>query len=315
MSDRKYVGLIGAGSIGCWLGGRLKAAGHDVAVLREEARIDTREEIIVLEEDDEETRVKLPVLSELEPKPDILLVAVKAMYLPQVAPLIAANADASTLVLPLQNGVPFWFMPGETIVDVDPVGSVAASVPPGQVIGNVVHASASRKGDWIRIKKADKLMLGEPGGAVSGRVTGLVNLFTEAGVPAEASDQIRTDIWYKLWGNLTLNPISALTLETVDRLLADPQIVALIAGAMEECRTIGEAIGCPITETVEERLDVARTLGVFKTSMLQDLEAGRPLEYKALVAAPRSIAAKRGIPTPHIDHILGLIRVLDAKLH
>ncbi|MEN3972283.1 2-dehydropantoate 2-reductase [Sphingomicrobium sp. XHP0235] len=314
MSDKKYIGLIGAGSIGCWLGGRLKAAGHDVAILREERRRDTHDEIIVLVENGEESRVKLPVLSELAPKPDILLVAVKAMYLQQVAPLIAANSDDHTLVLPLQNGVPFWFMGDKPVADIDPVGSVLHSVPRGQVIGNVVHASVDRKGDWIRIKKADTLLLGEPGGAVSQRVIDLVSMFRDAGVPAQQSDHIRSDIWYKLWGNLTLNPISALTRETVDRLLADEDVVSLITGAMEECRTIGEAIGCPISESVEARLDVARTLGVFKTSMLQDLEAGRPLEWKALVAAPRSIARQHGIETPFIDTILGLTRVLDQGL-
>ena len=314
MSEMKRVGLIGAGSVGCWVGGRLKAAGHDVAILREEHRIENREEIIVLVEDKEETRVKLPVLAALDPKPDVLLVAVKSMYLAQVAPLIAATAGPDTLVLPLQNGVPFWFLGKKPVLAVDPVGSVKAAVPKENVIGTVVHASASRKGDWIRIHKADKLLLGEPEGPATTRVRDLVALCKAAGLPAQASEDIRADIWYKLWGNLTVNPISALTRETTDRLLADEDVVALMTAAMEECRTIGEAIGCGIDESVEDRLAVTRKLGVFKTSMLQDLEAGRPLEWKALVAAPRAIARDQGIETPAIDHILGLIRLLDGKL-
>ncbi|MCJ7421432.1 ketopantoate reductase family protein [Sphingomicrobium astaxanthinifaciens] len=312
MSDKKFIGIIGAGSIGCWLGGRLKAAGHEVAILREPKRISGDNEIIVLEEGEEETRVELPVWDALDPKPDLILLAVKAMYLPQVAPLLATNMKDDTLVLPLQNGVPFWFLEDTTVVDVDPVGSLRAAVPIGNVIGTVVHASVSRTGDWIRVGTADKLLLGEPSGAQSARVTELVRLFREAGVPAEQDEHIRSAIWYKLWGNLTINPLSALTRQTVDRLLDDEQLVGFIRTGMEECRRIGEAIGCPIADSVDDRLEVTRKLGVFKPSMLQDVEAGRPLEWKALVAAPRAIAREHGIDTPAIDALLGMIRQLDG---
>ena len=314
MSEKKYIGIIGAGSIGCWLGGRLKAAGHEVAILREEKRIEADNEIIVVEEDGEEVRVDLPVWSALDPKPDIILLAVKAMYLPEVAALAAANMRGDTLVLPLQNGVPFWFIEGETIVDVDPVGSVRAAIPRENIVGNVVHASVSRKGDWITVNKADKLLLGEPSGSHSARVAELVTMFREAGVPTEQDLSIRSAIWYKLWGNLTINPLAALTRQTTDRLLGDKDLVAFMTGCMDECRRIGDAIGCGIDETIEDRLDVTRTLGVFKPSMLQDLEAGRILEYNALVAAPRAIARKHGIETPGIDALLGMIRQLDASL-
>ncbi|WP_265587189.1 ketopantoate reductase family protein [Sphingomicrobium arenosum] len=313
MSKKTFIAIIGAGSIGCWLGGRLKDAGHEVAILREEKRIERENEIIVLKEGEEETRVELPVWEALDPKPDIILLGVKAMFLPQVAPLIAANMKDDTLVLPLQNGVPFWFG-DETVIDVDPVGSVRAAMPIGNVIGTVVHASASRKGDWITIGKADKLLLGEPSGSHSSRVADLVKLFRDAGVPAEQSDRIGRDIWYKLWGNLTINPLSALTRQTVDRLLDDEDVLSFIRAGMEECAAIGEAIDCAITDSVDDRLDVTRTLGVFKPSMLQDVEAGRPLEWRALVAAPRAIARQHGIDTPAIDALLGMIRQLDGGL-
>ncbi|MCM8557807.1 ketopantoate reductase family protein [Sphingomicrobium sediminis] len=314
MKKPTYIGVIGAGSIGCWLGGRLKAAGHEVAILREEERIKAPHENLVIKEGEEEERVQVPVLSALDPKPDILLVAVKAMFLPDVAPLIAANMSEETLVLPLQNGVPYWFMKDETIVDVDPVGSVRTAIPRDQTIGTVVHAAVSRQGDWINVKKADTLLLGEVDGGTSERVAALTALFRDAGVPSEEDEDIRRAIWYKIWGNLTMNPLSALTRETMDRLLADEQLLVLVRGAMEELREVGAAIGCPIEQSVDDRLDVARTLGVFKTSMLQDLEAGRPLEWKALVAAPRAIAKSKGIDTPFIDSILGLIRLLDRSL-
>ncbi|MCJ8190900.1 ketopantoate reductase family protein [Sphingomicrobium aestuariivivum] len=314
MSNKKFVAIIGAGSVGCWLGGRLRAAGHEVAILREKSRIQRDNEIIVLEEGEEEERVELPVWEALEPKPDIILLAVKAMFLPQVAPLLAANMKEDTLVLPLQNGVPFWFAGDETVIDVDPVGSVRTAVGQANIIGTVVHASVSRKGDWITVGKADKLLLGEPSGSHSARVAELVQLFRDAGVPSAQSDNIRNDIWYKLWGNLTINPLSALTRQTVDRLLDDEDVLSFIRRGMEECAAIGEAIGCSISDSIDDRLDVTRTLGVFKPSMLQDLEAGRPLEYKALVAAPRAIAREHGIETPAIDALLGMIRQLDGGL-
>ncbi len=154
-----------------------------------------------------------------------------------------------------------------------------------------------------------RLIIGEPAGGESERVARLAKLLADAGFTVEISPRIQRDIWYKLWGNMTMNPISALTGATSDRILDDPLIRRFCLEVMREAAAIGARIGCPITESGEDRIAVTRELGAFKTSMLQDVEAGKPLEIDALLTAVQEIGAKVGEPTPNIDTLLGLARL------
>ena len=165
----------------------------------------------------------------------------------------------------------------------------------------------------IAVQHADKLILGEPGGGLSERVADLAALFEGAGIRVEPSDNVRRAIWYKLWGNMTINPISALTRATADRILASEALKPFILAAMAEAAAVGAAIGCPIAESGEDRMAVTARLGAFKTSMLQDVEAGRRLELEALLGAPREIGARVGIATPHIDTLYALTKLLDES--
>ena len=161
----------------------------------------------------------------------------------------------------------------------------------------------------VRLGFGNRLILGEPAGGMSGRVERLAALLVRAGFDAEASADIRTDIWYKLWGNMTMNPVSAITGATADKVLDDPLVREFCLAAMQEAAAIGERIGCPITQGGADRIEVTRKLGAFKTSMLQDAEAGKALEIDALVASVHEIGRLVGVPTPAIGSLLGLVRL------
>jgi 2-dehydropantoate 2-reductase len=166
----------------------------------------------------------------------------------------------------------------------------------------------------VHIIHSEKLILGEPGGAPSARVDALCTLFENAGIRAERSDNIRSAIWYKLWGNATINPLSALTRSTADKLLDDPDIRALMAEAMNELAAVGAAIDCPIAQSAADRMAVTARLGAFKSSMLQDVEAGRTIELEALLGAPREIARRVELETPQLDRIYAMTRLMAENL-
>ena len=225
-----------------------------------------------------------------------------------------------TVVLPAMNGVPWWFFhglggahEGAAVRAVDPDGRVAAAIPLRHVIGCVVHATCSMvEPGFGRHGFGRGLIVGEPDGAVSPRVTALAGQLDAAGFETTVSKRIQADVWYKLWGNMTMNPMSALTGATCDRLLDDPLLDRFTLAIMAEAAAIGEKIGCPIRQSGEERNAVTRKLGAFKTSMLQDAEAGKPLEIDALLTAVSEIGGRVGVATPSTDALLGLTRVFAA---
>ena len=249
---------------------------------------------------------------------DVVVVSVKGPALPAVAAGIAPLLGADTVVLSAMNGVPWWFFDGVAgpcagmhLESVDPGGVVTAAIPARRVIGCVVHLNASAPEPGLVVHRTGNgLILGEPDGSASARVQQLAQLLARAGFDVTTSARIQNDIWYKLWGNLTFNPISALTGATGDRMLADPLVLAFCTAAMEEAARIGDRIGCAIKETPQQRHTVTRKLGAFRTSMRQDAEAGRPLEIDAIVGAAKEIGERVGVATPTIDALLGLIRLL-----
>jgi 2-dehydropantoate 2-reductase len=221
----------------------------------------------------------------------------------------------NTIIVPMLNGVPWWFVGDVRLNSVDPDDSIAEALPFEQILGCVVHASCSRSADGtVIVKHADKLIIGEPGGESSERLARLQGLFERAELRPDPSGNIRRAIWYKLWGNATINPLSALTRATCDKILADPECRAWMLAGMAELAAIGAAVGCPISESGEERMAVTARLGAFKTSMLQDVEAGRPIELEALLGAPREIARAHGIATPALDRLYGVSRLIAESL-
>jgi 2-dehydropantoate 2-reductase len=311
------IGVVGAGAIGGWIAARLALAGTAVSVLARGATLAAlRRDGLHLRQSEKATRIAVPASddpAELGIQ-DVLIVAVKAPALADAAEAARPMIGPETVIVPMLNGVPWWFTV-EPLVSVDPGGRIAAALPSERIIGCVVHAACSRpEPNHIVVKHADKLILGEIDGGISDRVLRLASLFERAQIKVEQSDNVRRAIWYKLWGNATINPLSALTRSTADRLLAEPHVRAWMLEAMAELAAIGAAIGCPISESGEDRMAVTAKLGAFKTSMLQDVEAGRPIELEALLGAPREIASRVGIPTPQLDRIYGLTRLVADNL-
>jgi 2-dehydropantoate 2-reductase len=318
------VCIVGAGAIGGFIGTRLARAGIAVsAIARGGTAAALRERGWRLEMDGELLTAPAHVAEEpreLGPQ-DLVVIAVKAPALADVAARIAPLLARDTVVLTAMNGVPWWFFDGLggrydglKIASIDAQGRIAAAIPTRHVIGCVVHVTCSTPEPGLaRHGFANRLIIGEPAGGASDRTAALADALQRAGFDAPISPRIQSDIWYKLWGNMTMNPISALTGATSDKILNDALITAFCLSAMREAAAIGTRIGCPIAQSGEDRMAVARQLGPFKTSMLQDLEAGKPLEIDALLTAVHEIGATVGEPTPQIDALLGLVR-LQARM-
>lgn len=294
------IGVIGAGAIGGWVAAKLAFAGNEVMALASRGPVD-RIEI-------EESGVgRTAQLGRFDGPADLLVIAVKAPALADAAKAAVPMIGPDTLVLPMLNGVPWWFADAP-LRSVDPDGSIAVELPQQQVVGCVVHASCRREERRVIVAHADKLILGDPDGAAGERVYRLCALFEAAGICPDPSNNIRRAIWYKLWGNATINPLSALTLATADRLLAELKPI-LLAG-MAELAAVGAAIGCPIDESGEARMAVTARLGAFKTSMLQDVEAGRQIELEALLGAPIELAHGAGVAVPNLENLYAMTRLM-----
>jgi 2-dehydropantoate 2-reductase len=325
------VTIIGAGAIGGLLGLKLAATGEaQVSALARGATLAAlREHGWRVKQGETLTAAPVAAAHPLEEADklgvqDLVVIAVKGPALAQVASSVAPLLGPQTLVLPAMNGVPWWFCKGvapfdqdgdDVLTSVDPDGAIGAAIPLANVIGCVVHASAATPAPGLVDHKMGRgLIIGEPGGGVSERVQRLAALLGRAGFEVKASEHVRLDIWYKLWGNLTMNPVSAITGATIDRLLDDPLVRAFCSSAMREAAAIGAKIGCAIEQSPEDRHEVTAKLGAFKTSMLQDVEAHRPIELDALVSVVREIGQRVQVPTPNIDALLGLTR-LFGRVH
>jgi len=315
------VCIYGAGAIGGWIGVKLAQAGCELSVVARGATLDTlQRDGLVLSQGDQ--RSSVPVKASDDPAQlgvqDLVIVAVKAPALAAVAERIAPLIGPATMVMTAMNGVPWWFLSGgfggdyagRRLAAIDPQGAIAAAIPDAHVIGCVVHASCALDGPAkVRLHFGNGLIVGEPSGLATPRVQALHALLQKAGFDARLSPQIQKDVWYKLWGNMTVNPISALTGCTTDLILNDDLVRGFISTVMLEARDIGERIGIPIAETPEDRHVVTRKLGAFKTSMLQDVEAGRAVELDALVSSVRELGQLTGVATPFTDALLGLARL------
>jgi 2-dehydropantoate 2-reductase len=309
--------VVGAGAIGEWIAAEMAIAGSDISVV---ARGDTLRLI-----DSEGLRLTengtthcVAVATAEDPAAlgvqELVVIAVKAPALPGIAAMLEPLIGPETLILPMLNGVPWWFT-NEPLWSVDPDCAIADAFPFAQIIGCVVHASCRREGpNHVHVVHADKVIFGEPAGGASERVEALRALFESAGVPSAASPDVRREIWYKLWGNATLNPLSALSRSTADRIHLDDEARAWMLEGMAELAAIGEAIGCGIDQSAEDRLRVTERLGAFRTSMLQDVEAGRPIELEALLGAPREIARRVDVPTPALDRLYSVTRLMAESL-
>jgi len=318
--------IYGAGAIGGWMGVKLAQAGCEVSVVARGATLTAlQQDGLVLHTGGE--RIAVPVQASEDPAAlgvqDVVVVAVKAPALASVAQRIGPLLGPQTIVLTAMNGVPWWFLSGgfggdvagRQLTAVDADGAIGRGIPAHHVIGGVVHASCSLDAPGaVRHHFGNGLIIGEPSGQATERVGALHALLLRAGFDATLSSAIQKDIWYKLWGNMTVNPISALTGATTDLILGDDLVRGFISAVMLEAKAIGARIGIPIADSPEDRHAVTRRLGAFKTSMLQDVEAGRAVELDALVSSVRELGQLTGVATPFTDALLGLARLRARQL-
>jgi 2-dehydropantoate 2-reductase len=318
------IAIIGAGAIGGWMGVKLANVGHDVSVL---ARGETLNVLrangltLITGEAHINASVKATDNAVDIGAVDLVVIAVKAPSLASVAASIAPLLSSQTIVVTAMNGVPWWFfarsdraLAQASLSSIDPSGSIAAAIPVSHVIGCVVHAACSIDAPAvIRHRMGNRLIIGEAVGGDSARLSQLRDALVHAGFDTEASTDIQRDIWFKLWGNMTMNPVSAITGATGDKILRDPLVRDFCTAVMREAKTIGAKIGIEIPDTPEQRHAVTEKLGAFKTSMLQDVESGKAIELDALVSAVREIGQRVNIATPNVDALLGLTRLMAQQ--
>ncbi len=314
------VCIYGVGAIGGWIGASLARAGCRVSVVARGATLQALQQHgLRVQRGEQVTTVQVEASDDPAAlgAQDLVVVAVKAPALAEVARRIAPLLVPETLVLTAMNGVPWWFLDvfggalaGTRLTSVDPEGDIARAIPTRHVIGCVVHASCALNGPgFVHHRFGNQLIIGEPSGEVTPRVRALAALLAQGGIETRIAEQIQKDCWYKLWGNMTVNPISLLTGATTDLIMGDPLVRDYLSAMMLEAREIGARIGVPIAEQPEDRHKVTMKLGAFKTSMLQDVEAGRPVELDALVGAVQELGRLTGVATPAIDSLFGLARL------
>ena len=334
------IAIVGLGAVGGFFAARLARSGADVSALvrGETFRAVKARGLTLIQQDGAAFTVPLKVSdqpAELGPQ-NLLILTVKTTGLLDVAGRLAPLIGANTRIFSAMNGIPWWFFDGlvgenpaaesardvtasnariaaQPLASIDPDGALRNALPASQVIGCVTHfACSTPEPGVVKQTIGERIIIGEPQGgdpARSPACAASIAAFSRAGFQVEASHCIQKDIWFKLWGNMTVNPVSALTGATGDRILDDPEVRGFMTRCMLEAAAIGGRIGLPISSAPEERHLVTRKLGAFRTSMLQDVEAGRPLELDALLASVIEIGHRVEVPRPNLQALMGLTRL------
>lgn len=323
----KKICVYGLGAIGGLMAGRLARAGYDVsAIARGETLTQVRSQGLQIDASGERYRVSITATdkpAELGHQ-DLVIISVKTTALDAVARAIAPLIGPHTVVLSAMNGIPWWFEQGLpagakslNLSRLDPDGAIAAAIPRGHVIGCVTHLSATTMGPaHVKHIAGNKLIIGEAaGGGDTQRLQALASTLREGGFDTEVTASIQQEIWFKLWGNMTMNPVSFITSATGDRILADQYVRDFLSRCMVEASLVGDQIGLPIASTPEERHQVTEKLGAFKTSMLQDLEEKKRIELDALLAIVIDIARQLDVAAPNLQTLYGLSRLKAQQIH
>ena len=321
------IAVIGAGAIGGYLGARLARSGEDVTFVARGANLQAiRAGGFRLIEEDGSEHVAAGVravqdMTEAGPQ-DYVLLALKAHQVPAVAREMRALFGPRTAVVTMQNGIPWWYFhrlggefEGRAVTRVDPDGTIAAHIENERIIGSVVYpASELVAPGVVKVIEGNRFSLGEPDGSKSERVLRLSDALTRAGFKAPVSSDLRGEIWLKLWGNLTFNPVSALTHATLARICRYPLTRDLAANMMREAQAVAQTLGVRFRISIDKRIAGAQAVGEHKTSMLQDVERGRALELEALLGTVVELARMTRTPTPHIDAVYACSSLLAETL-
>ena len=308
--------VAGAGAIGGYVGACLARAGHDVTLFARGAHLQAMQEngLRVLSEDGD-FEVRPNITGELASlaNADVIFLGVKAHGLTELAPRLAQIIGAQTTVVSMQNGIPWWYFQSG-LESVDPGGVIARSIAPERVVGSIAYFATTLEGPGIiRHIEGNRLSLGEPDGTRSERCKRIAEALIAGGIRAPITTRIREEIWVKLLGNASFNPVSALTRATLAAMVRDPQVGPLIRDIMIEVQAVAERLGIHLPVSIDQRIAGAEKVGQHKTSMLQDLESGRPLELDEVVGAVVELGERVGVQTPLTRSVYACAKLLDRR--
>ena len=319
------IAVIGAGAIGGLIAAKLAAAGESVKVVARGAHLKAiRERGLLLKEDGEEIVAPVAATDRIGDAggADLVVLAVKAHQLTPIAAEVAAIVAPTTMVMTTQNGIPWWYFfkhagphEGVRLESVDPGGVIAAHLPIDAIVAAIVYQAAEIESPGvIRHIEGARLPVAEIDGRKTERIAALSELFTKAGFKSPALSDVRAEIWTKLWGNLTFNPVSALTHATLEDICRFAPTRALAATMMKDAQAVGEAFGVRFRLSVEKRIAGAESIGAHKTSMLQDIEHGRAIELDALLGSVIELARLANVATPHLDAVYAVTKLLSETV-
>ncbi|WP_420346626.1 ketopantoate reductase family protein [Pelagibius sp.] len=318
--------VVGAGAIGGLMAVKLALAGNAVTVVDQGAHLAAiqKQGLKLIWEDGSALTADLRAVASAAEvgKQDLVILAVKAHFLDQIARDIDGLLDDGTMIVTVQNGMPWWYfhnfggaLDGRRLDTLDPTGLLARHIPGDRIVGCVVYPAAAVTGPGvIHHVEGDRFPVGELDGSESARVQRLHDLLVEAGFRSRVLDDIRSEIWLKAWGNLSFNPISALTHATLEDICRFAQTRALAATMMAEAQAIGEKLGVTFRHTIEKRIAGAESVGRHKTSMLQDVEAGRSLETEALIGSILEMGRLTDTPAPAIEAVYACVMLLNKTM-
>jgi 2-dehydropantoate 2-reductase len=313
--------IAGAGAIGAYMGACMARAGQDVTLFARGPHLRAMQEhgVRVKSVDgDFEADPKIAANLEDVGPVDVVFLGVKAHGLTQLAPQLKPVLGPDTAVVGTQNGIPWWFFQGwggehqgMHLERVDPGGTIAAAIEPGRVLGSIVYfATDIVEPGVVRHTEGNRISLGEPDGTRSDRSRQIAEALIAAGLRCPVTTRIRQEIWVKILGNVAFNPISALTGATLVKMARDSDVNALVRRIMEETIAVGAKLGLEVPITVDQRIAGAEKVGEHKTSMLQDLEAGRPIELEAVVGAVVELGDRLNVPMPHTRAVYACTKLL-----
>jgi 2-dehydropantoate 2-reductase len=320
--------IVGAGAIGGYLGARLALSGHAVSFIARGANLAALRRggmKLIGEDGSEQMAVDVRAFEDMAQAgpQDMVLLTVKAHQVAALAPqLVTLCGPPQTAIVTMQNGIPWWYFhklggeyAGRAVRSVDPDGSIAAHIDAERVIASVVYPAAELEAPGIvRVIEGNRFSLGELDGTTTPRIEALSQALNAAGFKAPISSDIRSELWLKLWGNLSFNPISALTHATLVDICQFPLTRALAAAMMAEAQTIAEKLGVRMRISLDKRIAGAERVGAHKTSMLQDIEQGKPVEIEALIGAVAELGRMTRTSTPHIDAVYACASLLAESL-
>lgn len=316
--------IVGAGAIGAYVGARMARAGLDVTLFARGPHLKAMQQHgVQVKSSDGDFQAHPRIVSSLEEAggADVVFLGVKAHSLPQVAPQLKPVLGSETTVVSTQNGIPWWYFQGFggeweglRLERIDPGGVISAAIAAGRVVGSIVYFSTEITAPGvIQHTEGNRISIGEPNGTRSERCRRIAEALTASGLRCPITTHIRQEIWVKILGNTSLNPVSALTRATLVQMLRDPGVSDVVRNIMQEVETVSRKLGMELPISIDQRMAGAEKVGEHKTSMLQDLEAGRPMELEALVGSVMELGEKVGVPMTHTRAVYNCAKLLGQS--